>query len=787
MGREERLSLREEVREMFFHAYDSYMEYAFPADELKPIRCEGRYRQPPTSKQHRGDLDLVLGGFSMTLVDSLDTLAMMGNYTEFEKGVQLVLEEVSFDSDVVVSVFETTIRVLGGLLSAHVISETYRPGNQISHEGKTLLDLAIDLGNRLLPAFSTPTGIPYQHVNLRHGVPKTVPHVTCLAGAGTLLLEFGTLSRLSGDPIYWNVASRTVRELWDLRAKHTNLFGGDVNVIKGKWMGEKRAGIGAGRDSFYEYLLKAYISFGEEEFMHMFNVSYNAIKKFVKQGDWFLDVNMNTGHNLGHNIDSLQSFWPALQVLRGDVSDAIEMHSTFYAVWQRYGYLPENFNVRKRSVTSTYRGYPLRPELVESTFLLHRATNDPYYLEVGKQIMKNLQKTKVKCGFAAVADVHTGRLEDRMDSFFLSETCKYLYLLFDPHNEFASSENFVFTTEGHLAPIFHSNVWPAVETPKTEHTHKQTGKKEEEFCFDEEDLYCPWIPEFEESWKAEIHQSSRYSDEFFGSNNHFATEPQYLTGDAAQVILEKLGNPAEGMFAGSVKMRYIAFHVYDDEDDIDTEEGDEELEVVAEVVPSAFGKPFDFLMEDMTALPVVILESTGCVASEITQSAEIVQSVVLISRGGCAFITKIENVARYNPAAVLIYNNVDGDLFVMSQAEHSTGAERLPPNGLISKGAGEYLIAESLKLKDSYLRISFFVYQQEVSYDSPEMRALIFSLLQGQEPDTSDLALSSLPVFNFASGPSSPNFITITSNAPMPPSAPSIPPSQPSPSSSPSP
>ena len=111
--------LRLEVQEMIHHAYDNYMQKAYPGDELMPLSCKGRVRGVTSS---RGDIDDALGNFAMTLIDSLDTLAVIGDLDRFESGVKRVIEDVKFDSNLVVSVFETNIRVLGGLVSAHVMS-----------------------------------------------------------------------------------------------------------------------------------------------------------------------------------------------------------------------------------------------------------------------------------------------------------------------------------------------------------------------------------------------------------------------------------------------------------------------------------------------------------------------------------------------------------------------------------------------------------------------------------------------------------------------------------------
>lgn len=140
------------------HGYNMYMENAFPWDELKPLSCAPRR----WDRRERGTLDDTLGGFSLTLVDSLDTLAVMGRIDDFKEGLRLIKSFVSFKRDVTISVFETVIRVLGGLLSAHMISlKLERQGFDLGYDGMFLLDLAQDLADRLLPAFDTPTGIPY--------------------------------------------------------------------------------------------------------------------------------------------------------------------------------------------------------------------------------------------------------------------------------------------------------------------------------------------------------------------------------------------------------------------------------------------------------------------------------------------------------------------------------------------------------------------------------------------------------------------------------------------------
>ncbi|XP_032146427.1 ER degradation-enhancing alpha-mannosidase-like protein 1 isoform X2 [Sapajus apella] len=377
-----RAQMRDLARGMFVFGYDNYMAHAFPQDELNPIHCRGR--GPDRGDPSNLNINDVLGNYSLTLVDALDTLAIMGNSSEFQKAVKLVINTVSFDKDSTVQVFEATIRVLGSLLSAHrIITDSKQPFGDmtIKDYDNELLYMAHDLAVRLLPAFeNTKTGIPYPRVNLKTGVPPDSNNETCTAGAGSLLVEFGILSRLLGDSTFEWVARRAVKALWNLRSNDTGLLGNVVNIQTGHWVG-KQSGLGAGLDSFYEYLLKSYILFGEKEDLEMFNAAYQSIQNYLRRGreacnegegdpPLYVNVNMFSGQLMNTWIDSLQAFFPGLQVLIGDVEDAICLHAFYYAIWKRYGALPERYNWQLQAPDVLF--YPLRPELVESTYLLYQ-------------------------------------------------------------------------------------------------------------------------------------------------------------------------------------------------------------------------------------------------------------------------------------------------------------------------------------------------------------------------------------------------------------------------------
>ncbi|XP_076298410.1 ER degradation enhancer, mannosidase alpha-like 2 [Lasioglossum baleicum] len=453
MSKEERDALKEESRDMFYHAYNAYMDNAYPADELMPLSCKGRYRG---SEPNRGDIDSTLGNFSLTLVDTLDTLVVLGDLEEFENAVKLVARDVSFDTDVIVSLFETNIRMLGGLLSGHILAEYLQQRADIMpwYRGE-LLNLAKDLGYRFLPAFNTTTGIPYGRINLKYGmkgVPLEVSRETCTACAGSMILEMAALSRLTGESIFEEKAQKAMDVLWRMRHRGTDLMGSVLNVHSGDWV-RRDSGVGAGIDSYYEYCLKAYILLGDEKYLGRFNKHYQAVMKYVSQGPMLLDVHMHRPNTNSKNfMDALLAFWPGLQVLKGDIKPAVETHEMLYQVMQRHNFIPEAFTT---DFQIHWGHHPLRPEFLESTYFLYRATGDHYYLGVGRKVLRSLQTyARVPCGYAAVSDVRTNKHDDTMDSFVLSETFKYLFLLFaEPSELVLDLDEFIFTTEGHLLPL----------------------------------------------------------------------------------------------------------------------------------------------------------------------------------------------------------------------------------------------------------------------------------------------------------------------------------------------
>ena len=341
-------------------------------------------------------------------------------------------------------------------MSGHILSELLQ--SQPQHEVMTwyrgeLLNMAVDCANRLLPAFNSSTGLPYPRVNLRSGLRGLDSlQQTCTACAGSMILEFAALSRLTGEEVYEQKASKAMDVLWAARHRQSNLVGNVLNVNTGDWV-RRDSGVGAGIDSYYEYVAKAYVLLGEDKYLERWHSHYSAVMKYLGTGPLMMDVHMHRPNtNSKHFVDALGAFWPGLQVLMGDLKPAIEQHEVLYQIMKRHNFLPE-------AVTADFQvhwgQHLLRPEFVESTYFLYKATKDPYYLEAGRQVLLSLQKyARVTCGYAAVRDVRTLQHEDRMDSFVISETFKYLYLLFAEEADlFLDISKFVFTTEAHLLPL----------------------------------------------------------------------------------------------------------------------------------------------------------------------------------------------------------------------------------------------------------------------------------------------------------------------------------------------
>ncbi len=417
----------------FYHAWSAYKKYAWGHDILKPVSKE-KY-------------DWYGESLLMTIVDTLDTLYLMDFDTEFLAAVQYVKSNLSFDKDIDVQVFEITIRHLGGLLSAYQFSGD-----------SGLLALAKDLGDRLMPAFGQAgalpvepplisTGIPARYVNLKTGA--TSGATTNPAEVGTLMLEFGMLSKLTGDESYYNAAKKAVVAVYDRRSPTTDLLGSNIDTRFGLWTSPV-SHIGGGIDSYLEYLWKAWVLFDDPDFKDMYDICIAAVNEHLAEEVdgrvWYGSADMVTGQREATTFGALHMFMPGLLAISGNLEQAKKLMDSGYYMWNHWGIEPELMDYSTMTIVSG--NYELRPEIIESAYHLWKATGEKKYREMGYSMFKDIvEHCRVEAGYTKLDDVATKKQGDYMDSFFLAETLKYCYLLFEDSR--LDYENAVFNTEAH--------------------------------------------------------------------------------------------------------------------------------------------------------------------------------------------------------------------------------------------------------------------------------------------------------------------------------------------------
>lgn len=411
-----------QVRQEFLHAWTNYEHHAWGHDELKPLS--------------RSPRDWYGTSLLMTPVDALDTLMLMGLSKEATKDRELIDSQLSFDKDISVKNFEITIRLLGGLLSAYEMSGDQR-----------LLTLAHDLGNRLLPVFNSPTGLPYVNVNLRTGQASGM--ATNPAETGTLLLEFGTLSRLTGDPVYYEHAKRALVETFKRRSA-IGLVGDGIDARTGNWTSTD-SHVSGGIDSYYEYQWKCWKLFADKDCLDMWKASIAAVNAYLPDEHngalWYGHADMNTGRRTLTQWGALDAFFAGLLAFSGDLARARRLQDSSFAMWNVSSIEPEVYDYASGKTIDPR--YPLRPEIVESTYYLWRLTGDEKYRRMGAKLFADFVRyCRTPNGYASLSNVVTKEKTDRMPSFLFAEAFKYFYLLFAPKSVL-DFDRVVFNTEAH--------------------------------------------------------------------------------------------------------------------------------------------------------------------------------------------------------------------------------------------------------------------------------------------------------------------------------------------------
>ncbi|RWS31269.1 alpha 1:2 mannosidase precursor-like protein [Leptotrombidium deliense] len=457
-------SKRDTVREMMKHAWSNYVKYAWGHNELKPISRKGH------SAGIFGNTQL-----GATIVDALDTLYIMGLKDEFNAGRKWIAENLDFsDISADVSVFETNIRFIGGLLSCYALTND-----------ALFLEKSEHIAKKLLPAFNTLTGIPYSIINPKTGFAKNYVWASSgssiLSEIGTMHLEFVYLSDLTNNPVYKEKVLK-VRNILQKTPTINGLYPNYINPKTGRW-GQRHISMGALGDSFYEYLLKAWIQSGgeDQDAKDMYFKAIDAVKNKLlqrsKNGLYYLaDMKYD---RLDHKMDHLTCFAGGLFALGAqdlwgkdkeeDLNIGAELTRTCRESYKQTetGLGPESFkfteNIEAKAMKQSERYYIQRPETVESYFYLWRFTKEQKYRDWAWDVVQALQKhCRVENGFTGLKNVYdaNGPKDDVQQSFFLAETLKYLYLIFS-EDDLIGFDKWVFNTEAHPLPIKgHNPVYP---------------------------------------------------------------------------------------------------------------------------------------------------------------------------------------------------------------------------------------------------------------------------------------------------------------------------------------
>jgi mannosyl-oligosaccharide alpha-1,2-mannosidase len=419
----------EDVRREMRSAWRQYRERAWGKDQIKPI--SGGFESFPLKDHHLG----------LSLIEALDTLWIMGLDDEFSDGIEWVKRNLDFDVDGEVSVFETSIRLVGGLLSAwHACGDP------------VLLAKARDCADRLLPSFNaSPIGIPHRYVNLRTGALRG--RETNPAETGTFIPEFGFLSRATGDDRYRAAAKRALVSMFERRSK-IGLLADSIDCTTGQWK-SRRATIGPPSDSYYEYLWDGWDLLGDRDCLKMYRACTAAILKHqaVKAGGGhvlFVDVDFETGKRLSWLQDELASFYGGLLAQGGATREGMAYTRAWASVQRRFGILPEELDASTGNATSVSNA--LRPELADAVFNLWLLDHREEWRMIARDHFLAMKRwNKAPYGYATIADVTaTPKLQsDHCPGYWWSEQMKYYYLIFSGTPRFDYRRNYL-STEGNV-------------------------------------------------------------------------------------------------------------------------------------------------------------------------------------------------------------------------------------------------------------------------------------------------------------------------------------------------
>ncbi|GJJ73398.1 endoplasmic reticulum Man9GlcNAc2 1,2-alpha-mannosidase [Entomortierella parvispora] len=474
---------KDKVKAAFQDSWSAYRRDAWGKDEYHPVSMQGS--------------NMIKNGQGFTIVDSLDTMWIMGLQKEFKEARAWVDTELSFDQEGEVNLFETTIRVMGGLLSAYHLSQD-----------RLFLNKAVDLADRLMGAFDTASGIPYASVHLKdgRGVPGHEQGISTTSEVSTIQLEFKYLSFLTGNDKYWKAAEEVILKMRELPSLD-GLVPIFINPYTGEFHGAEIR-LGSRGDSYYEYLIKQYLQTSKLEpvYKEMYDYAISGVKKhligrtYPNNLLYVGEISMHNPQDLKPKMDHLVCFLGGTMALSSTEGHPIdnatltrsqfseveeedfkvgeELTKSCYEMYRQTEtglaseivyWVQDEDQIKNRKVPEYFDGSDfiihnrdghnwLRPETVESLFYLWQLTRDEKYREWGWKIFEAIEKySKVETGgYSSIHDIRQKsniQFSDKMETFYLAETLKYLYLLFAPVDT-VPLDKFVFNTEAHPLPIF---------------------------------------------------------------------------------------------------------------------------------------------------------------------------------------------------------------------------------------------------------------------------------------------------------------------------------------------
>lgn len=433
---QQEINLAEEVKSEFIRSWEGYKKYAWGHDVLLPIS--------------KGYQDWYEESLHISPIDAYSTMKVMGLDQYAEEVENYVIDSISWDKDLYVKTFEVNIRILGGLLAMY------------EYTGKQeILDKTEEFGQKMLKAFDSPTGMPYYWFNLKTGEVKGSK--INVAEAASYMMEMGILSYYTKNPVYYQAAKKANMAVWE-RVSDINLVAELIDVETGEWM-HGTSHICAGIDSYYEYLYKAYVLFGDEDLKPIWEKSIHAINTYlVDESDtsfWYRRVDMHTGEKQtklmyadndeireGGIVTLYDAFFPAVLAMSGDLERAEKNQATWNWLWNKYGLEPMIYDYDADK--ATYPVYDLNPEIIESAYYLYHYTGKDIYLKMVEQYWADIKKyCRTDVAFSSIKDVQTMEKKDYMPTFFFAETMKYFYLTFTMEEGNFNLDDHVFTTEAH--------------------------------------------------------------------------------------------------------------------------------------------------------------------------------------------------------------------------------------------------------------------------------------------------------------------------------------------------